>query len=81
MAKNFKAWPDQWPQSLNYPEQPVYNFLNQTAARMELTYSELKNLADRFAKALISLGIEKGEKIAIHLPNCLQFAIAYYGAL
>ena len=34
MAKNFKAWPDQWPQSLNYPEQPVYNFLNQTAARI-----------------------------------------------
>jgi len=92
MAKDFKAWPDQWPQSLNYPEQPVYSFLDQTAARipnrlaiifggMELTYSELKNLADRFAKALISLGIEKGEKIAIHLPNCPQFAIAYYAAL
>jgi long-chain acyl-CoA synthetase len=48
---------------------------------MELTYSELKNLADRFANALISMGINKGEKVAIHLPNCPQFAIAYYGAL
>ena len=92
MAKNFNAWPDQWPKNLNYPEQPVYSFLDQTAARipnrraiifggMELTYSELKNLADRFANALISMGVKKGEKVAIHLPNCPQFAIAYYGAL
>jgi long-chain acyl-CoA synthetase len=48
---------------------------------MELTFSELKNLADRFANALIALGLKKGEKVAIHLPNCPQFAIAYYGVL
>ncbi|UCE51796.1 MAG: long-chain fatty acid--CoA ligase [Desulfobacterales bacterium] len=92
MAKNFNAWPDQWPKSLNYPEQPVFSFLDHTAARvpnrlaiifggMELTYAELKDLSDRFANALISMGLKKGEKVAIHLPNCPQFAIAYYGAL
>jgi len=92
MTKNFNAWPDQWPKSLNYPEQPVFSFLDQTAARvpnrvaiifmgMELTYAELKDLSDRFANALISMGLKKGEKVAIHLPNCPQFAIAYYGAL
>jgi len=92
MAKNFNAWPDQWPKNLNYPEQPVYAFLDHTAARvpnrvaiifggMELTYSELKDLSDRFANALISMDLKKGEKVAIHLPNCPQFAIAYYGAL
>jgi len=92
MAKNFNAWPDQWPKTLNYPEQPVFSFLDQTAARvpnrvaiifggMELTYSELKDLSDRFANALISMGLQKGEKVAIHLPNCPQFAIAYYGAI
>jgi long-chain acyl-CoA synthetase len=92
MPKNFNAWPDQWPKTLNYPEQPVYSFLDHTAARvpnrlaivfggMELTYSELKDLADRFSNALISMGLKKGEKVAIHLPNCPQFAIAYYGAL
>jgi long-chain acyl-CoA synthetase len=48
---------------------------------MELTFGELKNLADRFANALIALGLKKGEKVAIHLPNCPQFAIAYYGIL
>ncbi len=92
MPKNFKSWPDQWPKKLNYPEQPVYSFLDQTAARvpnriaiifggMELTYGELKNLADRFAAALSTMGLKKDEKVAIHLPNCPQFAIAYYGLL
>jgi long-chain acyl-CoA synthetase len=92
MSKNFKAWPEQWPRSLDYPEEPVFSFLDHTAARvpnrlaiifggMELTFGELKNLADRFANALASMGMEKGERVAIHLPNSPQFAIAYYGAL
>ncbi|MBI9077995.1 MAG: long-chain fatty acid--CoA ligase [Desulfatibacillum sp.] len=92
MAKNFKCWPDGWPQTLNYPPVPVFKLMDQTAARvpdrlaiifggMELTYSELKNLCDRFANALVSLGVGKGDMVAIHLPNCPQFAIAYYGTL
>jgi long-chain acyl-CoA synthetase len=92
MPKNFNAWPEGWPQSLNYPEQPVHFLLDQTADRvpnrlaiifggMELTFGELRDLADRFANALSAMGVGKGDKIAIHLPNCPQFAIAYYGAL
>lgn len=92
MRKNFKKWPQDWPKSLNYPDIPVYAFLDQTAARvpnrlaiifggMELTYGELKDLADRFAAALTTLGVRKGDRVAIHLPNCPQFAIAYYGIL
>ena len=92
MAKNFKAWPKDWPQSLNYPDIPVFELLDQTAARvpnriaihfggMELTYGELKALSDRFASALAGLGVKKGDRVAIHLINCPQFAIAYYAAL
>jgi long-chain acyl-CoA synthetase len=92
VGKNFNAWPDQWPKSLNYPQQPVFKFLDHTADRvpnrlaiifggMELTFSEFRNLADRFAAALVTLGLKQGDKVAIHLPNCPQFAIAYYGLL
>lgn len=92
MAKNFKAWPEGWPKGLNYPDMPVHGFLEQTARRvpnriaiifsgMELTYGELKSLSDRFAGALFSLGVKKGDRVAIHLPNCPQFAIAYYGTM
>ncbi len=92
MAKNFKAWPEGWPKSLHYPHIPVYAFLDQTADRvpnriamifggMELTYGELRTLSERFATALAAMGVNKGDRVAIHLPNCPQFAIAYYGTL
>lgn len=92
MPKNFASWPKDWPKSLNYPSLPVFQLLDHAAKRvpnrlaiifggMELTFEQLKDLADRFAAALVSLGVTKGQKVAIHLPNCPQFAIAYYGAL
>ncbi|HQB29308.1 MAG TPA: AMP-binding protein, partial [Syntrophales bacterium] len=92
MTKNYKCWPDGWPKTLNYPEMPVYGFLDQTAARvpdriavifggMELTYGELRELSNRFAAALQSLGVSKGDRVAVYLPNAPQFAVAYYGLL
>jgi len=92
MGKNFKSWPKGWPKRQNYPEIPVYHFLKQTAERipnriaivfggLELTYAELKILADRFANALADLGVKKSDRVVIHSINCPQFAIAYYGIL
>jgi long-chain acyl-CoA synthetase len=90
--KNYKAWPKGRPKSLNYPLIPVYQFLNSTAqkypdtvamrfAGMELTYQELLSLSHKFANALKARGVKKGDRVAVHLPNCPQFAIAYYGLL
>jgi len=91
-VKNFTCWPKQWPKNLNYPEVPIYALLDQTSERvpnriaihfggMALTYAELRQLTDRFATALAALGVSKGDRAAIHLPNCPQFAIAYYAIL
>ena len=90
--KNFKCWPKSNPHSLNYPEIPVFQILRSTAAKLpfriaiifdslEITYSELLTLCERFANALAGLGIKKGDRVAIHLPNSPQFAIAYYATL
>lgn len=46
-----------------------------------LTYAELDRLADRFAAGLQALGVRKGDRVALLLPNCPQFVIAFYGAL
>lgn len=92
MEKRYRAWPTDWPKTLAYPDVPVYDILDQTAARvpnrialifrgMELTYKEFKELTERFATALHQLGVRKGDRVAVHLPNCPQFAIAYYGIL
>lgn len=90
--KNYKCWPKYTARSLNYPDIPVFQILRSTSAKcpfriamifdgMEITYGELQILCERFAVALASLGIQKGDRVAIHLPNCPQFAIAYYATL
>src|SRR5437588_7745331 len=38
-----------------------------------LTYAEVDRLADRVAAALQSLGVRKGDRVALLLPNCPQF--------
>jgi long-chain acyl-CoA synthetase len=46
-----------------------------------MTYGRLLELSERFSAALQKLGIKKGDRVAIHLVNCPQFVIAYYGTL
>jgi long-chain acyl-CoA synthetase len=46
-----------------------------------ISYKELDGLVDRFGAALQNMGVEKGDRVAIYLPNIPQFVIAYYGAL
>jgi long-chain acyl-CoA synthetase len=47
----------------------------------EITFLEMRNLYIRFANALGALGVRKGERVGIHLPNCPQYLIAYYAVL
>jgi long-chain acyl-CoA synthetase len=46
-----------------------------------ITYAQFSSLADRFARALVRLGVKRGDRVAISLPNIPQFPIAFYGAL
>ena len=46
-----------------------------------MTYRELKDQVDRLATALARLGVVKGTRVAIQLPNLPQTVIAYYAAL
>ena len=46
-----------------------------------LTYREIDALADRFAAGLQRLGIGKGDRVALVLPNAPQFVYCFYGAL
>jgi long-chain acyl-CoA synthetase len=47
----------------------------------ELTYDEVDRLSRDFAAYLQGLGLKKGDRIAIQMPNLLQFPIAFFGAL
>ncbi|HEY9048545.1 MAG TPA: AMP-binding protein [Ohtaekwangia sp.] len=47
----------------------------------EITFSEIDELSKNFAAYLQSLGLKKGDRIAIQMPNLLQFPVAFFGAL
>jgi len=46
----------------------------------QITYQELESLVNRFAKALLSLGVKKSDKVAMVLPNIPQIVIADFAA-
>ncbi len=47
----------------------------------ELSYQQLDDATSRFASALHDLGVRKGDRVAVWLPNLPQFVIAFYGAM
>ncbi len=59
-----------------YKEIPAYESFGKT-----ITYDELDKLTDNFAAFLKNKGLKKGDKIAIQLPNILQYPIAMFGAI
>ncbi|MBZ5639989.1 MAG: long-chain fatty acid--CoA ligase [Acidobacteriia bacterium] len=46
-----------------------------------VTYRQLQDRTRRFATALFQLGVRKGDRVAIMLPNCPEFVVAFFGAL
>ncbi len=65
-------------------EKSANDFGDKTAiafSEKTIAYSELDSLCNQFANALIGLGLAKGDRMALYLPNIPQFVIAYFGAL
>ncbi|MBI3492988.1 MAG: long-chain fatty acid--CoA ligase [Acidobacteria bacterium] len=58
-----------------HPKRPALLFKGAT-----LTYGALDRLSDACAAALTALGVKRGDRVALLLPNCPQFVIAQYGA-
>jgi long-chain acyl-CoA synthetase len=57
------------------PDRPALLFKGAT-----MSYGELDRLSDAFASALTALGVRRGDRVALLLPNCPQFFIAEFGA-
>jgi len=62
--------------ALRFPDRPAVTFLNAT-----LTYRELDLEVSRCANALQQLGVKRGTRVAVQLPNIPQGVIAFHGAL
>lgn len=55
-----------------YPDQPAIVFFDH-----EISYRELDALVDRLAAGLQDLGLRKGDRVSLFMPNCPQIIIAY----
>ena len=80
------------PYTIEYPDVPLHKLLEDSAVRYarrpaltfyqgSLTYAELNATATRFGGGLMRLGLGKGDRVALVMPNCPQFVIAFYGTL
>jgi len=87
-----KSYESHVPEYIEYPSTPMPAVLEETARKYpdhtalifkdaKITFREYNEAVDRFAAALQKLGVEKGDRVAIHLLNMPQFPIAYYAVL
>ena len=85
-------WPNRLPRELAVPETTLWFNLEVSAARFPqkpaylffgrpLRYAELKAQAEAVAGWLQSVGVKAGDRVAIFMQNCPQYAAAYYGIL
>jgi long-chain acyl-CoA synthetase len=91
--KSYTLGPYKLEQSLApYPHKPVSEILNRVAQEYpnqtailfeakELKYHQLKSRVDSLANAFIRLGLGKGDRVCIFLPNCPEYVITYWAIL
>jgi long-chain acyl-CoA synthetase len=84
---------DYWvPHQMTYPERPLHEILDATAIDIPdrpataffgatLTFQEIKKRSDCLATAFAAMGLTKGDRVGIMLPNCPQYIIAAFAVL
>ena len=92
-----RIWQAHWPPGVDearirLPDDSLPARLKATAARLprktalvfygrEISFAELDEASDRFAAWLRGRGVGPGDRVALYLENCPQFAMAHFGAL
>jgi long-chain acyl-CoA synthetase len=83
-----ELYPEGVPIHIKYPEIPIYSFLENSARKFpnrpatlyygaSLTYGEIWQQTKSFAANLKKIGIQKGDRVGVLLPNTPQFLIAF----
>ena len=65
-----------------HPAAPAISFwLPGAPMGQTMSYERLLQQVEQFSRVLTSLGVRKGDRVGLVLPNCPQFVIAYYATL
>ena len=87
-----KSYPKHVAWDTRFQGQALYDLVDETAEKLpynividflglEITYRELQEYVNRAAKGFQKIGVKKGVRVGIFLPNCPQFIISYFGIL
>lgn len=85
-------WPKRLPRELAVPETSLWFNLEVTAARFPnkaayvycgqvMTFASLRRQAEQLADWLQSVGVERGDRVALFMQNCPQFVVAFYAVM
>jgi long-chain acyl-CoA synthetase len=64
-----------------YPDSTAIIFPGSFGDARKLSYRQLNDDANRMANALAGMGVQKGDRVALLMPNCSHFVISCYAAL
>ena len=76
--------PDEYSTLVELLEDTFKKYKNQSAFSVmgkELTFAQIDKMSTQFGAYLQSRGLEPGDKIALMMPNMLQYPISLFGAL
>jgi long-chain acyl-CoA synthetase len=87
--KNYDFWV---PAEINPPNQPLYQILQIASGAYRekpavafmgafITFGDVKKMVDRLATALAKLGVVKGDRVGVMLPNCPQYLITFFAVV
>jgi len=88
----FKHYDKGVPFHVEYPDVTLFHLLETAAEKYpnspctifkgaKITYREMNAITDRLAAALVGLGVKKGDRVGLLIPNTPQFVMAYFGIL
>lgn len=80
------------PTTIKYPKAPLFHFLEEAARKYPdractifkgavVSYREINEQSNHMAAALVDMGVKKGDRVGIFMPNLPQFVVAYFGIL
>jgi len=95
-SKQEKQWLKSYqkgvPEKISYEEICMPEILERTVSKFpdnialifqgyQVSYSQMKDMVDRFATCLADFGVKKGDSVALLLPNVIPCVVAYYAIL
>lgn len=80
------------PEQVEIPQRPLYYLLEEDAQKYpdspctifkgaEISFKEMNAITDQLAASLVELGVKKGDRVGIFMPNTPQFVQAYFAIL